>query len=59
VLLLGRSFFVLSSEYKKNQLDEFYYLIKYGGFSYRDLLIMPIFERRYFVDKFIEDTSKK
>jgi len=45
---LGRNFFVLSTEYKTIQLKEFHYLIK-RGYSYSDLLIMPIYVRRFFI----------
>jgi hypothetical protein len=59
MFLLGLNFFVLSSDYKVNLLEEFYYLIKYGNFSYRDILIMPTFERKYFVEKLVSDLQKK
>jgi hypothetical protein len=59
MLLLGWNFFGLSSEFKKYQLDEFYYLVKYGKFSYSDLMVMPIFERKYFMDKLHKEYEKK
>lgn len=49
----GLSFFVLSMEYKKGQLDEILFLIK-KGFSYGDILTMPVFVRRYYVNYIIE-----
>jgi hypothetical protein len=58
MLLLGLNFFVLSSAYKLNLLEEIFYLVKYGKFSYRDILIMPTFERKFFIDKLV-DTFKK
>jgi hypothetical protein len=58
MLLLGMNFFVLSSAYKLNLLEEIFYLVKYGKFSYRDILIMPTFERKFFIDKLV-DTFKK
>jgi hypothetical protein len=58
MLLLGLSFFVLSSNHKKNILDEIYFLVKHVGFSYHDLLKMPTFERKYFIDKLIEQSKK-
>ena len=57
--LSGRSFFDLSSDYKKNQLDEIYYLCKHANFSYSDILIMPVFERKYFVNKIVEEFDRK
>ena len=57
--LSGRSFFDLSSDYKKLQLDEFYFLAKQVNFSYRDMLYMPVFERKYFINKIVEDFDKQ
>lgn len=59
MLPLGLNFFALSSQYKKNLLDEIFYLVKYANFSYSDILIMPTFERRYFIEKLIEVNSPK
>ncbi len=49
----GWSFFVLSMDYKKGQLDEILFLIK-KGFSYGDILTMPVFIRRYYVEYILE-----
>ena len=57
--LSGRSFFDLSSDYKKSQLDEFYFLGKHVNFSYGDMLIMPVFERKYFINKLVEEFDKR
>jgi hypothetical protein len=40
-------------------MDEFYYLIKFGQFSYSDLYIMPTYERKYFLEKLIKEYEKK
>jgi hypothetical protein len=58
MLPLGLNFFVLSSQYKKHLLDEMYYLAKHCHFSYSDIMIMPTFERKYFIEKLIEETQK-
>jgi hypothetical protein len=58
MLTLGLNFFVLSSQYKKVLLDEIYYLTKLGNFNYSDLLMMPTFERRYFMDKLTSEYQK-
>ena len=50
---LGLSFFALSMEYKKNQLNEILFLVK-RGFSYGDIRSMPIYVRRYYVETLIE-----
>jgi hypothetical protein len=34
-------------------LDEIFYLVK-QGFNYSDLMIMPTYERKYFLGKVIE-----
>jgi hypothetical protein len=57
-LVLGWTFFALSSDYRKSQLDEFYYLTKLLNISYSDFLQMPIFARKYLLDKWIEENKK-
>jgi hypothetical protein len=54
MLPLGLNFFVLSSRYKKVLLDEIFYLTKLAGFTYFDLMGMPTFERKYFMQKLTE-----
>jgi hypothetical protein len=39
-------------DYKKIQLDEILFLVK-RGFSYGDLLLMPVYLRKYYVDYII------
>jgi hypothetical protein len=50
---LGLSFFALSTDYKKGQLDEILFLVK-KGFAYNDILLMPIYVRRYYINYIIE-----
>jgi len=57
-LVLGLTFFVLSSDYRKNQLDEFYYLNTLLNITYQDFVTMPIFVRKYLLDKWLEDNKK-
>jgi hypothetical protein len=40
-------------------LDEIYYLVKFANFSHRDVLSMPIFERRYYIGKLTEEFKTK
>ena len=40
-------------------MDEFFYLIKYAGFSYSDLLTVPTYERKYFINKLVELNTQK
>jgi hypothetical protein len=54
---LGLSFFALSTDYKKNQLDEILFLVT-RGFTYGDVLSMPVFVRRYYIDFLLEKQSE-
>jgi hypothetical protein len=58
MLVLGLTFFALSSDYRKGQLDEFYYLSTLMNISYTDFLQMPIFTRKYLLDKWVEINNK-
>jgi hypothetical protein len=58
MLDLGWTFFALSSNYRKSQIDEFYYLAKLLNISYHDFLIMPLFIRKYLLDKWVEENKK-
>jgi len=40
-------------EYKKYQLDEILFLVK-RGFSYSDIISMPVHTRKYYVSYIIE-----
>lgn len=40
-------------------LDEFYYLSKNFSFTYDNLMSMPTYERKYFINKYIEEIDKK
>jgi hypothetical protein len=53
--VLGWTFFVLSSDYKKIILDETFFLVKNANFSYVDVMNMPTYERKYFIGKVIEE----
>ena len=59
MLGLGLTFFVLSSNYRKGQLDEFYYLNTLMNITYQDFERMPVFVRKYLLDKWIEENQKK
>ena len=53
--VLGWTFFVLSSDYKKIILDEIFFLVKNANFSYVDVMTMPTYERKYFIGKVLEE----
>ena len=40
------------------KLDQIYYLVKYGKFSYSDLLTMPTYERNYFFETMVKEFEK-
>lgn len=44
--------------YKKDVMYEYYILVKHAGFSYMDILHMPVFERRVFLDILTEENNK-
>jgi hypothetical protein len=56
--VLGSTFFALSSDYRKSQLDEFYYLNTLLKISYSDFERMPVFVRKYLLDKWLEDNRE-
>jgi hypothetical protein len=58
MLDLGWTFFALSSDYRKGQIDEFYYLNTLLRITYQDFERMPIFVRKYLLDKWVEDNKK-
>jgi len=33
--------------------------VRYANFSYLDMLNMPVFERKYFVNKIVEEFDRK
>jgi hypothetical protein len=57
MLTSGLSFFVLSTEYKKKQISAITNLVA-RGFTYRDLLIMPIHERSNIIMFINEENSQ-
>ena len=58
MLVSGLNFFALSSDYRKGQSDEFYYLKKLLNVSYEEFCMMPLFLRKYLLDKWVEDNKK-
>ena len=56
--VLGWTFFVLSSDYKKIILDETFFLVKNANFSYVDVMTMPTYERKYFIGKLVEQYDR-
>lgn len=56
---LTATFFGLNSDYRKIVLDEIYYLVKHTNFTRVDALRMPVFERRFYLNKYIEEIEKQ
>jgi len=40
-------------------LQEFYYLMRHLHIPWRDLLYMPTFERRFYINTLVEEFNKK
>ena len=59
MLLLGWSFFGLSSQYKITILDEFYYFSKIFRTQYSEFMRIPTYARKYLINKFVEETQNK
>ena len=57
--LLTSSFFGLTSDYKVPLLDEIYLCIKHLKIPYTDVLAIPVYERRYYLTKLIDENNKK
>jgi hypothetical protein len=45
-------------EYKKGQLNEILFLVK-RGFSYSDIISMPVYVRRYYIQYIVEMENEK
>jgi hypothetical protein len=58
MLVLGQSSFALSSDYRQGQLNEFYYLTTLMKIGWDDFNKMPIFVRKFLLDKWVEDNKK-
>jgi hypothetical protein len=59
---LDSTFFGLTPEYKLGLTQEIYYLVKHMKFSYESIQIMPIYERRLYLDywqKELEERKKQ
>jgi hypothetical protein len=55
---LGWNFFGLSSDYRTYLLDEYIFLARTLRMSYSDFRILPTYERKYIIDKVIEQNKK-
>jgi len=59
VYLLQVSFFGLTPDFRQYQMEEFYVLIKQLNFTYRDAYSLPVWKRRWFLKKFMDDLEKQ
>ena len=55
---LGWTFFALSSDYRKGQIDEFYFLSTLLNVTWSEFQNMPIFVRKYLLNKWYEINKK-
>lgn len=56
--LLQPNFFGLTSDYREQMMYESYILVKHANFTYADVIGMPIFERRKFIEILMEENTK-
>jgi hypothetical protein len=56
-LLLDQTFFGLTLEYKPYLLKEIFVCTKHIGFSYKDTMSMPVWERRNYIEQFLEEVE--
>ncbi len=57
---LTSAFFGLTSEYKSSLLEEIYICTQHlDGFTYTDVLALPVYERRFFLSLKARDVSKQ
>jgi len=56
--LLQPNFFGLTYEYRNQMMYESYILVKHANFTYADVMAMPVFERRKFIDILMEENDK-
>ena len=56
---LTSAFFGLTSDYKLSLLEEVYLCVRHLGMSYSDVLMMPTYERRFFLTTFINEKEKQ
>ena len=56
---MDQSFLDLSTDYKLIVLKEIYYLTKHLNMSYADVMAMPVFERKFFLQELTEDFRKQ
>jgi len=55
---LHPNFFGLTFDYRSQMMYESYVLVKHGNFTYRDVITMPVFERRKFIEILMEENDK-
>jgi hypothetical protein len=56
---LDWTFFGLTSDYKVTLLEEIYVCTKHIGFTRQDVMLMPVYERKYHINKLIEENEKQ
>jgi hypothetical protein len=54
---LDPTFFGLSTDYKLELTREIYVCTKHIGFSYSDVMMMPVWERRNYLEQFLKEVD--
>ena len=56
---LDQTFFGLTLEYRHNLIQQIYYLVKHLRFNYSDVLNMPVYERKIYIDMWQKEMEKE
>jgi len=56
-LSLDQTFFGLNLDYKLDLVREIYVCTKHIGFSYKDIMYMPVWERRNYIDQYLKEVE--
>ena len=56
---LDQTFFGLTSNYKAYLLNETYVCTKHIGFTRQDVMYMPVWERRIYLDHLVEEVEEQ
>jgi len=56
-LSLDQTFFGLTLDYKAYLLKEIFICTKHIGFSYQDIMLMPVWERRNYIQQLLDEVE--
>ena len=58
-LSLDQTFFGLTTDYKPYLLNEIYVCVKHARFSRADVMVMPVWERRNYIQQLIDEVDEE